>query len=215
LSNCSEEEGTQFELLDYFSGSDFIGLSSYPRICFDEFVDIPEDYYSRVREHTAMSLVISESGWPTNSTYYSTEEEQELFLNFLLEETNELEAELLIWWFMHDCYDPLCLDAYDSEQFFISSGLLNSDGSAKEVWDDWRRYYNRPLKRIRSLSPTAEILFVLLEHGEQRYILWNLMGAIKRGLLLQTSIILLQGLIILEGILLLLEQRLIQTVLKD
>ncbi|MFH1290922.1 MAG: hypothetical protein ABIH92_05980 [Nanoarchaeota archaeon] len=160
LSDCGDEAEGQYYLLDYFSESDFIGLSTYPRICFENFEDIPGDYYSRVREHTATPLVISESGWPTNSTYYSTAEEQELFLRFLLEETNELEAELLIWWFMHDCYDDDCLFAYGSGQFFISSGLLNSDGSAKLAWDDWQEFYGRPLKRIRSLSETAEILFV-------------------------------------------------------
>jgi len=51
--------------------------------------------------------------------------------------------DLVIWWFMHDCYDTICLTGYDPNQFFISSGLIESSGQPKESWAVWREYYRR------------------------------------------------------------------------
>ncbi len=144
LTDCGTDIENQYDLIDDFYMADFIGLSSYARFCFNSFSEIPEDYYSRIRQHTQKSLIIGESGWPTNSTLFpSTELDQKLFLNFLLLETNKLNMDLVIWWFMHDCYDPVCLVSYDPNQFFISSGLIESSGQPKESWAVWREYYRR------------------------------------------------------------------------
>lgn len=141
MTNCSNE-GDQYSLLGNFSNADFIGISTYPRICFESFANVPADYYSRISQHTQKPLIIGESGWPTNSsTFPSTEQDQKQYLSFLLSESNKMKMDLVIWWFMHDCYDPVCLNGYDENQFFISSGILKSDGGAKEAWAEWQSNY--------------------------------------------------------------------------
>ncbi|MFH1290318.1 MAG: hypothetical protein ABIH92_02820 [Nanoarchaeota archaeon] len=139
MSDCGV--GWDYEVVGEFDDySDFLSLTTYPRICFNNLEEIPENYYSRIGEYSSKPIVIGESGWPTNSSVFpSSEEEQEEFLNFLLEETNKLDVELVIWWFMHDWVHG----GYDEYNYFGSMGLLNSDGSSKLSWDDWQEYHGR------------------------------------------------------------------------
>jgi hypothetical protein len=132
------KHNSEYVVFDYFKDkSDYMGLSTYPRVNYATPQDIPIDYYSSISQYTNKPIVITESGWPTDSTAFpSSEEAQAEFLDFLLTEMDQLNTELVVWWFMHDWE----YGGYPGSDFFKSMGLLKSDGLAKQAWSIWKEW---------------------------------------------------------------------------
>lgn len=124
---------TQYEILSYFENSDFLGLTTYPRVNFISVSEIPSNYYTKIRQHSSKPIVFAESGWPSDFTADDSEKKQSEYLSFLIQSADELGTDLLIWWFLYDADYP--------EDFFDSMGLLEINGKEKEAWEIWREYF--------------------------------------------------------------------------
>lgn len=120
----------QWSLLDRFP-ADVIAFTTYPGLIYKDPSEIPADYYSEIKLHTAKPIAFTEIGWHSDASpagWESSEEEQAKFAAIFFSSTEELSKEFVIWSFMYDqkTFEP-----------FKSMGLRRGDGTAKLVWDEW------------------------------------------------------------------------------
>ncbi|MCB0710808.1 MAG: hypothetical protein KDD67_00610 [Ignavibacteriae bacterium] len=123
-------------LIDSFAGKlDLITITLYPWFDYDAPAAIPSDYFAPIREHTAVPLMITETGWPTKNfphpTVEATEAAQIEYLRRLLEITSSESVDALIWAFPNDPNSGIAGGVFDA----IS--LRSNNGNPKGAWDWW------------------------------------------------------------------------------
>jgi hypothetical protein len=128
-----------WELLYKFDPhQDAVGLSSYPMasmnpVTFGDPKDLPDDYYSRVAEHTKKPIVFAELGWSSDQKYGGSEASQAAFLRRFETLTRSLDLRLVNW-----------ITLYDGSTFgppFDTMGLLDSSGKAKDAFHVWKQLW--------------------------------------------------------------------------
>jgi hypothetical protein len=122
----------QWSLLDRFLKSDIISFTTYPGLIYKSPSEIPADYYTEVKSHTAKPIAFTEIGWHSDASpagWESSDAEQAEFVVTFFNLTKDLNKELAIWSFLYD---------QDTVEPFNSMGLLRrSDGTAKPAWNEW------------------------------------------------------------------------------
>lgn len=119
-------------LLDKFPKADLIAFNSYPGMIYKSPSEIPADYFTSVRAHTAKPLAISGTGWQSAQAvdgWPGSEALQAEYARAFPGLTSDLDAEFTAWSYL---YDPTALAAP-----FNSMGLLRSDGSPRPAWQAW------------------------------------------------------------------------------
>ncbi len=112
---------------------DLVTFTTYPYFDYNTPTEIPEDYYTEIKDHTSKPIMITETGWPSKnvgSVKGSTELQIE-YLKILLERTESLNLEALIWVFPHDINTGIAGGLFDS----IS--LKENDGDEKPAFEYW------------------------------------------------------------------------------
>lgn len=127
----NNEARNDWQLLDRFTKADFIAFTTYPAIVFKDPGDIPADYYSSIRAHTAKPVAFTEVAWPSQvgvAGWTSSEEEQARFTQRFLELTGDMGPLFSIWPFLYDqnLPDP-----------FKGIGLFRPDGSPRQSYQTW------------------------------------------------------------------------------
>lgn len=126
-----------WELLARFEPhADAIGISSYPLEQFSpprygDPAALPDDYYRRITEHTALPIVFAELGWPSDARFGGSPQRQAAFIQRLPELLAGMPVLLVNWNFLHD--------AQGYGEVFESMGLIDRNGREKPALHAWKR----------------------------------------------------------------------------
>jgi arabinogalactan endo-1,4-beta-galactosidase len=135
-----------FDLITKFNPVklDIYGFTSYPDLQeFAKPADIPGHYYQPIRERVGnKSVAFTEIGWATRPGDPDGEQNQVDFLRWFLNETRDLNLEMVYWTFLHDL-------APDEKKAARSSylGLIDYYGRPKKAWGLWQKLAQLPLQR--------------------------------------------------------------------
>jgi hypothetical protein len=144
---------TAEKLLTY---SDYVAVSTYPYLELGDEANpdvIPADWFSRMTDLApGKPFAVAENGYIAEDLVLEsygvyvkgTEEWQAEYVRFLLEESNDLDAEFVVWFVPRD-YDLLWekikdLGVDELYKAWRDTGLYDGEGNARkslEVWDSW------------------------------------------------------------------------------
>jgi len=119
-------------LLDKFPRADLVAFNTYPSMIYKTPLDIPADYFTAIKAHTAKPLAISGTGWPSAAGAdggEGSEAQQAEYVQAFLWRTRDLNFEFTAWNYL---YDPTALG-----EPFNSMGLLRGDGTPRWAWYGW------------------------------------------------------------------------------
>ena len=135
----------RWELLaDLEAQLDLFAITSYPSFAYPVARKVPPLYYRQIREHTELPVAFAAVGYASapgrEGLNSSTPAEQRRFLQRLLQDADELGAELLIWFAGRD---PAFASSppYD---LLSSIGLRSATDVVKEAWLVWEAAARRP-----------------------------------------------------------------------
>ena len=129
------KHGPQWDLFAKFEPyADAMGISSYPMKTFspsrfDDPNALPDDYYTRIAQHTKKPIVFSELGWPSDPRFGGSPEKQAAFIRRFPSLIRGMDVRLVNWYFLHD--------AKGYGEVFESMGLVDSAGHKKPAFDAW------------------------------------------------------------------------------
>lgn len=147
LFGNSPYQGIAQDLQDFpFSG--LLAFSSYPYFVFDEPEAIPDDYYTRLADATALPVMVIEGGW-TSASVGTVQSSPELQTRYLLRHEQLLESVAATMW-LQLVFADLDLSSYPSPQpvnlpLFVQIGLTDRDFVPKPALAEWDRIFARPL----------------------------------------------------------------------
>jgi hypothetical protein len=124
---------------------DAFAMTTYPYMVYS-LEDLPKDYYTQIREHTTLPVIVAESGFASHccgitiKDLHGSEEAQMDFLIFLLDSIKEMNPLLWVYWSLYD-YEPLSWGGTDKNDVFNSIGLNYSDGTPKPAFYVWMRIF--------------------------------------------------------------------------
>ena len=146
LLPLDEPREPQWQLIERFAPRmDLLAVSTYPGVAFSDPEQIPPDYYTQLTSYTDRPIAIAEMGYPSEAgedgQNEGTEAQQIAFLERALDDAEQLDMPLVVWFAGHD---PTFTDKgpFDLVQHI---GLLRQDGSKKPAWAVWSRTARRPL----------------------------------------------------------------------
>lgn len=119
-------------LLDKFPRADLIAFNTFPSMIYQTPLDIPADYFTDIRTHTAKPLAISGTGWQSAegpAGREGSEERQAEYMQAFLRRTKDISFEFTAWGYL---FDPTAL-----AEPFNSMGLLRGDGTPRWAWYGW------------------------------------------------------------------------------
>ncbi|HSM02325.1 MAG TPA: hypothetical protein VK960_07815 [Acidimicrobiia bacterium] len=122
-----------WELIERFPDADIIGFTTYPGLVFSHPDDLPEDYYSRLAEHTGgRPIAFTEMGWQSDgdfAEFSGTQEKQAAYVERFTELITDTDVAFYIWSFL-----------YDQQTFgpFASMGLVDRNRRPKLGWWAWQ-----------------------------------------------------------------------------
>jgi hypothetical protein len=137
-------ENNQWELLQKFNDQftmmrkrtfvDLIGLTTYPYQNFAIPADMPEDYYTKLKQYTNKPIAFTEIGWSSRGT--NSEKTQADFLVKFLELTKSLDMEMVNWLFLHET-TLSGIPGRISNPDVATIALKKADDSKKEIYNVW------------------------------------------------------------------------------
>ena len=139
--------GIQQDLVD-FPFADAIGLSSYPYFAFDDPSEIPDDWYLRVLEPTALPAFVAEGGWSSaaGAVHAGSPDQQARWVVGQGELLDGIGA--LMW--LHLLFADPDLATWPQPippnlPLFTNIGLCASDFAPKPALAEWDFLFARPL----------------------------------------------------------------------
>ena len=153
----------QFELIADFH-VDALGLSSYPSFGFAHPADIPDDYYQRFAQATALPLLQVEGGWSSVASPWGSGSpaDQAAYIDRLSALLDGVRARLWVSLIFADLdlADPswnLPPDRQAELQNFASQGITASDFTPKPACAEWSSVFARQLAAPSSVGGIAEV----------------------------------------------------------
>ncbi len=162
------------ELLQY---SDWIAISSYPYFRWDPKSpigittaghpnEIPADHLSAIRDlDPDKPIAIAETGYPAQDLILptlginqpATPQWQQLYVNQLLRELNQFNAEFIIWFLPrdHDLLNDRIFPKGTTDPVFLiwrDTGLLDEAGLPRLALEYWNHWLGLPLSQSHALS---------------------------------------------------------------
>ena len=103
---------------------------------------IPMNYYADLKQYTNKPIIITETGWPSQSTRIraASEQAQIEYLKVLLIRTRSINLMGLMWVFPNDGTFGIAGGIFD----YIS--MKRKDGSPKQVYAYWQALKSLPRK---------------------------------------------------------------------
>lgn len=148
LGRLTQEHPPQWEAIDAFGGRiDALAFSTYPYLSSSIRLvrEIPEDYYTQLRERYIGEILISEAGYASATieghSWVGSEREQEEFLTLLLEHAEANGFSAVVWGAERDPVQS----RQGGAAVLNDVGLRYSDGSDKLAWAVWQEWARRPL----------------------------------------------------------------------
>lgn len=141
--NEYSDHGPQWFLIDRFAPkADGVAFSTLPFPVFYEPSQIPDDYLSRIQEHTDLPIVISEFGWHSYEFSQSSETRQKEYLARMIRVADQTANLRVLAWTI--IYDAAAGSVFDSFPDFRYLGLLTWDGQPKKGYELWQALAERP-----------------------------------------------------------------------
>ncbi len=145
---------------DLLPFADVLGVSVYPYIFFNHAdkgdpANLPDDWLSQVTQLApGKPIAITETGWIAENLVIdafsvnvaSNEMNQRNYVVRLLDESNQLNAEFVIWWSVIDfqaLWDGV-LGQDDLAAIWRDIGLYDEQVQARSGLTDWQQYLDRP-----------------------------------------------------------------------
>lgn len=158
----NNNENSQWNIIDKFPKADLIGFTTYPCLIYKSPEEIPDNYYTEIREYTSKPVIFTEFGWFASDSilgWESNEQEQADFINTFFNRTKDLKSEMNIWVLIFD---------QQIQEPFDSMGFFKLDGTKKDAWDVWLNYdvYQEDIKNDLISSPIVFMSRVDREEGE-------------------------------------------------
>ena len=121
-----------------------IGLSSYPYLAgWAKPEDLPDDYYSKLVEGTALPVIVTEGGW-SSTTVSSTVTSPEMQREYIIREAQLLDRAPALGWFQLTFTD-LDLSVFPATVApFAYNGLVDVGLQAKPALAPWDSVFARP-----------------------------------------------------------------------
>jgi len=138
----------QWEMLDIFEGyMDVLAISTYPyRTDLRSASELRPDYYAQLRTRWDGEIIISETAHASapveGQISIGSEEDQQAFLERILQDAEEYDFSAVIWF---AALDP-SFATQGAALVFRDIGLRRSDGSNKLAWSTWEEWARRPLE---------------------------------------------------------------------
>lgn len=145
------------DLLPY---TDLLAISSYPYLDGQLATAMPPGYFAALRDLAPEKpFAIAETGWPAEPigapypvAIPSTESDQDAFLEWLLRDAADADAEFVTWFLPRDLDGQWEAGLSASSlaataRIFRDNGLLAGDGTARTGLDRWREALAEPLGR--------------------------------------------------------------------
>lgn len=138
-----QEFAPHWELIDELEGAiDMLSFTVYPFLHYEKVDEIPPDYLHEIRQHTGLPVMITETGWPSETTpsgVPGSHQAQIDYVIWLAESANEIDMRAIIWVFPHDAAFQVGGGIFDS----IS--LRENDGTPKPAFEYWQALQALPL----------------------------------------------------------------------
>jgi hypothetical protein len=146
------------EVLDY---TDVVGISTYPYAFFahddkGDPANLPANWLSQIRSMVpSKPLAISETGWVGEDltidefqlSIQSDSAKQAAYMSRLLEESEAMQMEFVIWWTVAD-FDTLWSETLAEDptaKIWKDIGLYDGQQAARTSLNTWSGWLNRPL----------------------------------------------------------------------
>ena len=129
-----------------------IGLSSYPYLGgFKSPADIPLDYYSRIKGHRTLPVMVVEGGWPSSSVRGVFSSSSEMQAQYITRQSEVLDSANALGVFQLSFTD-LDLGSFPKPlptilPLFATLGLVNADLKPKPALRTWDRIFARRIQR--------------------------------------------------------------------
>jgi len=150
----------RWELLGaYEERIDLFAITSYPSFAYPVARKVPPLYYRQIQDHTSLPIAFAAVGYASapgrEGLNSSTPAEQRRFLQRLLQDADELGAELLVWFAGRD---P-AFAATPPYDLLTSIGLRSATDDMKEAWLVWEAAARRPYDpaAAAALRPVATL----------------------------------------------------------
>lgn len=122
-----------------------LGLSSYPYFGFDNPVDIPINYYTRLTEGKNLPVFVTEGGWasaPVPGSFTSSPELQKAYIEHHAHVLNEAKAEAVFQLVFTDIDITAVPDEVpDNIGYFISLGMVDINFNVKPALNAWDKIF--------------------------------------------------------------------------
>jgi len=122
-----------------------LGLSSYPYFGFDNPVDIPINYYTRLTEGKNLPVFVTEGGWASASvpgSFTSSPELQKAYIEHHAHLLNEAKAEAVFQLVFTDIDITAIPDEVpDNIGYFISLGMVDINFNVKPALNAWDKIF--------------------------------------------------------------------------
>ena len=142
------------ELVNYANTMDFVSISFYPYFkglkTNEEFQNAFNFLHDKISQpiafvetgHLSENLIVNSLDISINGN----ENEQKNYLEKLLLNAQEEDYEFIIWWTHRDyneLWETFHLELQDLGKLWISTGIINEDGSEKESYSSWQIVLNK------------------------------------------------------------------------
>ncbi len=143
-SLTGQEFEPNWDVISRFEGKiDLVSFTVYPFLEFKTVDEIPNDYLAEIRDHTSLPIMITETGWPTEdiaSGVTGSDQDQIDYMMKLVQQSNDIGAEVIIWIFPYDASFGVAGGVFDH----IS--LFDNDGNPKAGYEYWKAVSSLPLQ---------------------------------------------------------------------
>jgi hypothetical protein len=114
---------------------DVVSFTSYPFFDYSMPSQIPNNYFSEIKNYTSKPIMITETAWPSTNRIVSggSEQAQVEYLKILLQRLNAMNVYALVWIFPHDPNTGV------AGGFFDDNSLRKSDGTPKLAFTYWQQ----------------------------------------------------------------------------
>ncbi len=143
LYGKTNSEATQWDLFSRFPKADIIAFTTYPGLIYKNPEDIPQDYYSNIKQFVNKDVIFTEIGWSRTTMaagWVSSPEKQAQFINTFFALTKDVNPKVIIWSFLYD--PPTFNIAFDS------MGLLGENDSTDLGFEAWKKEFIQSLQHI-------------------------------------------------------------------
>ena len=142
------------ELVNYANTMDFVSISFYPYFKELKTNEEFQNAFNFLHDKISQPIAFAETGHLSedlivnsyNISINGNENEQKNYLEKLLLNAQEEDYEFIIWWTHRDyneLWETFPLELQDLGKLWISTGIINEDGSEKESYSSWQIVLNK------------------------------------------------------------------------